>query len=122
MTEYPFSDEGLRAALARLGRRRQKVRRTLRKHACLGDPDSCNSCPVAVYLTKVFGYGDVIVDGPQAIVSRDVVTDPEGFGNYYADVETIRRWLPKPVTDFIDSFDSRQYPELIRSHPEEPPA
>lgn len=121
MPEYPFSDAGLREALRRLGRRRQKVRRTLRKHGCLGDPDSCNSCPVAVYLTRVFGYEDVIVDGPQATLTRDVVVDPEGYGDFYADVETIRRWLPKPVTDFIAAFDGLQYPELIKTHPKEPP-
>lgn len=119
---YPFTDEGLREALRRLGRRRQKVRRTLRKLGCTGDPDSCNSCPVAVYLTRALGYDDVIVDGPYATATRDVLADPEGYGDFYADVETIRVLLPKPITDFIDSFDGRQYPDLIKVHPKEPPA
>lgn len=122
MADYPFTNEGLQAAIARLGRRRQKVRRTLRKLGCVGDPDSCSSCPVAIYLIRTFGTEDVVVDGPHAVVTREVLLDHEGFGDFYEDVEVLQIQLPEPVMDFIASFDSRQYPDLIKEHPKEPPA
>lgn len=123
MAEYPFTDKGLRDALARLGRRRQKVRRTLVKHGCLGDPDSCCSCPVAVWLLQVFPDADVIVeDGISGIiVTRDLVID-EGHGRYYEATQQIHTDIPDAVLGFIDSFDGRQYPELIKTHPKEPAA
>lgn len=122
MAEYPFTEAGLRAALARLGRRRQKVRRTLRKHRCLGDPDSCNSCPVAVYLGRVMDCDDVVVDGPHVTLTRDRLADDEGYGNFYETTDRISMLLPWPVVFFIEEFDARRYPDLIKTHPKEPPA
>lgn len=115
---YPFTDEGLRDALAKLGRRRQKVRRTLVKHGCQGDPDQCNSCPVAVYVGRLFGTDSVVVED-SVIVTRDLFVD-EGYGRYYEATQEIRVDTPDAVLGFIESMDGRQYPELIKVHPKEP--
>lgn len=119
MAEYPFTEEGLRDALKALGRRRQKVRRTLRKHRCLGDPDSCNSCPVAMYLMQIFGTDDVVVED-RATLTLDRFVD-EGNGRYYEATDRISVAVPPPVFDFMNSFDALQYPDLILVHPKEPP-
>lgn len=118
-TEYPFTDGGLRAALLRLGRRTQKVARTLRKHQCLGDPDQCNSCPVAVWLGRIFGTDDVVVEGGMAVVTRDVLIE-EDPGSYYVETQVIRAALPRAVHRFTTSFDLLEYPDLIKRHPKEP--
>jgi hypothetical protein len=119
VAEYPFTDAGLRDALARLGRRRQKVRRTLVKHGCQGDPDQCNSCPVAVYVERVFGADVAVTVEDFVTVTRDLFVD-EGHGRYYEATQQIRAEAPDAVLDFIESMDGRQYPELIKMHPKEP--
>lgn len=119
---YPFTDEGLRDALAKLGRRRQKVRRTLVKHGCQGDPDQCNSCPVAVYLSRLFGTDDVTVESGWACLTRELLVDEDlGYGRYYLTIEHARAPLPPAVVLFTRSFDCLRYPELIKVHPKEPP-
>ena len=117
---YPFTDEGLRDALAKLGRRRQKVRRTLVKHGCQGDPDQCNSCPVAVYVGRLFGPDAEVLVDEWVTVTRDLFID-EGQGRYYEATQEIRAEAPDAVLGFIESMDARQYPELIKVHPKEPP-
>lgn len=120
LTAYPFTDEGLRAAVARLGRRPHKIHRTLRKHGCLGDPNSCNSCPVVVWLQRALGTDDVVVD--EAItVTRDLLVD-EGHGRYYEATEVVSIDTPAVVAAFMKSMDGLQYPDLIKQHPKEPPA
>lgn len=121
MPEYPFSDEGLRAALAGFGRRRQKVARTMRKHCIKGDPDSCISCPIAVRLAELFGTEDVVVENT-VTVTRDMFEGDDTVGRYYAWTEVISCDTPDAVIDFMASFDARQYPDLIKTHPKEPPA
>lgn len=105
---YPFTEDGVRAAMQALGALPNAVAETLSRAALAGKPGDDCGCPVALYLQAV------IQEHPRA-------------GIYYDD----RRWfaclwmrdlgaaselnvnLPDAVRDFVLAFDQGEYPDLI---------
>ncbi len=106
VAEYPFTDEGLHAALVGLGDYTDEVAATLTAGGYRGLRDECSACPVAVFLHS--RYGDVHVEVSQLMVTveRDIWID-EGYGMGYMAHQTIAVETPDPVADFIGDFDAR---------------
>ncbi len=97
---YSHDMDGVYAALLALGDEDQKVAATLRSLGIKGKPTEACACPVANYLAGIFGE----------------MSTPEIDG----DVVTLLGWdhrtrmdLPTAIVDFVVSFDSDVYPDLI---------
>lgn len=104
---YPFTDEGLTAALSALGGTGDAVAETLAAGNWRGLRDECSACPVAVYLKAKFGRDThVEVTQIQVSIERDMWID-EGYGMGYMAHQTVVVETPDPVTDFVTDFDSK---------------
>jgi hypothetical protein len=104
---YPFTAEGLAAALKALGSTRQAVADRLREMGIKGCRSDENDCPVAHYVLAV-------VDGAEGAnveidVIRAVRRDPES----YCDV-TVSAFTSEAIAAFMFLFDSNEYRDLIQ--------
>ncbi len=97
---YSQDMDGVYAALIALGDEDKKVAATLRSMGIKGKPTEACACPVANYLAGIFGE----------------MSTPEIDG----DAVTLLGWdhrnrmeLPQAVEDFVVSFDTDCYPDLI---------
>lgn len=111
MSEYPFTDEGLRRALKALGGFREHIADTLRRLDIKGTPCLAGRCAIAVYVERLFG-GDVTVGSTTVGVTRTVPVIE--FGSCWTDYQHIVVDLPLPVAAFVRAYDLEQYPDLIK--------
>lgn len=100
MTDSDTLRSELTAALKALGDTPDAVADTLRALGITGVRRSHRTCPVARYLSEVFG--------PDVSVGRDM--SHVRVNGVIAETTT-----PQPVTQFISLFDNGRYPDLEAS-------
>ncbi len=116
MAEYPFTDEGLTAALDALGNDGAEVAESLRRKGIEGIQHDCLHCPVAMYLAGLYPDADVAVDRTNTRLER-VVRGFDEDGHPTRDEETVRVDTTGPIVDFIREFDNDVHPHLKRRKP-----
>jgi hypothetical protein len=104
---YEFSDAGLKQALEALGGTGAEVASALRALGIKGERHYCGTCPVALYLLRVFpGADGAEVHEEHCLVTRTVV-------DYVSvEAEAIRVETPLAVACFAEDFDNGYYPQL----------
>lgn len=103
---YPFTDEGLAAALDALGRNHVGVATTLLRLGFRGVACARAECPVAHYVEAALKASEVSVPGLQADAWMRPADDANG------QVRHVYARCPAPVIDFIHMFDNGRYPSL----------
>lgn len=112
MAEYPFTEEGVTAALDALGDDQFAVAAAFARLGIDGQQHRCGTCPTAVYLLGLWPLKTVDVDRSRVLAEMDEVRVVDGYtehDHWRVAVET-----PWPVADFIAAFDAGHYPDLIR--------
>ena len=113
---YPFTDEGVTAALDALGDDSHAVARALERLGVTGNRDSCEQCLIANYLDRVYpGLSRVEVNREAIVLELRVVTFDEGRTDI--DHAWLRVDTTDPISDFIGDFDAARYPNLERTTP-----
>lgn len=101
---YTQDLDGVWEALIALGDEDQKVAAVLRGNGIKGKPTEACACPIANYLAGIFGeMSTPEVDGATV---KLLGWDHSAFMQ-----------LPEAVADFVVSFDSNCYPDLIEEAP-----
>lgn len=106
---YDFTDAGLKQALEALGDSSETVAGNLTAWGFKGQQHLCEICPVANYLLAVIEAAEKAAVGPEYVrVYRTVVE--------YVDVRTemAQAFTPLSVSAFVEDFDDRRYPTLIK--------
>lgn len=112
MAEYPFTDDGLRAALKALGGFRDEVAASLHRLGIKGTPGDPCDCPIAVYAERSLGDGWAQVDITSVKVRRNLTVAE--FGETWTDRQYVEADLPAPVATFVRAYDLRTIPYLIK--------
>lgn len=113
---YPFSDDGVTAALDALGNDGAEVAEALRRLHIEGIQHDCLHCPGAMYLAGLYPDTDVHVDRSYVRLDR-VVRGFDEDGHPTRDEETVRIDTPGPIVEFIAEFDNNQHRHLQRQWP-----
>jgi hypothetical protein len=104
---YPFTDEGLSAALKALGRTDRGVAHTLEAMGIKGCLSDENDCPVAHYILAVVAGAEgasVEID-----MCKAVLRDPDSYADVHVFADT-----PVAVSAFMLTFDLKGHPDLIQ--------
>jgi hypothetical protein len=101
LISYPFTEEGLRDALAALGTSGDVVARNLSAMGFKGCRSKSSNCPVANYLLSA------LPDARSVEVEFGWAWARDASERVKLDVD----W-PQPVEDFIEMFDAGLLPEL----------
>lgn len=107
MAEYPFTEEGVTAAVDILGDTSEQVAESLHVRRIQGDRGLCGSCPLAVYLEALYPGVTAYVDRERIRLERDVRTVEDGrvdIDHQIVDVET-----PDPCSDFVGDYDDLEH-------------
>lgn len=108
--EYPFTDEGLRAALEALGGTGEVVAETLRRLGKRGNRRECADCPVARYLWDLWpDVTSVSVGEHDDIRVERVVVVADSLGYSERVGERITAPEPPGVAQFIERFDDKAH-------------
>lgn len=110
---YPFTEEGIEAALTALGTTPNAVATNLSAMGFRGCRDQESNCPVAHYLlASVPDMASVSVYAERLLLTDDPGSGHvEGFDVDLSVAPTVVN-LPQPVVDFVNSFDFGLYPDL----------
>lgn len=107
MAEYPFSEAGVTAAVDALGDTSEEVARALHALGIRGDRGLCGSCPLALFLLRLFPDAAVYVDRQWIRLERDVWSVVDGTPE--VDHEFVEAETPDPASDFIGDYDDMEH-------------
>lgn len=93
--------EKLVAGLKALGTGKKQIAAALKAKKVLGDINEAETCPVAIYVKKLF---------PKA---QSVEVDEATLIMTYKSGEEVRATLSKAMQVFLKEYDEGRYPELV---------
>lgn len=96
-----YAEKPLKDAIKELGASSKSVAAKLKRLGIKGERGSADSCPVANFLKKRFVDDEIEVDGARVQVNGVSIE------------------APRFIADFVDRFDSGNYPE-VDENPDEP--
>ena len=104
---YPFTEEGVTAALDALGDMSEQVAESLKQRGIHGTRGQCATCPLANYLRSLFPDAEVYVDRESIRLRRDVQCIEDGRVDL--DEEAVEVETPDPCADFIGDYDDLEH-------------
>jgi hypothetical protein len=107
VADYPFTEDGVLAALRALGSTVADVRQNLGALGIKGRTDDEGHCVVANYLKAAVGAEGASVWDVDCTLTRDYIVDGE------VGIEDVIVDTPDHVGAFVIRFDAEDYPELI---------
>jgi hypothetical protein len=108
---YPFTEAGLTQALRALGKSENEVAANLSALGFRGNPGSECACPVANYLLAAV---EEVSDAGVYLDAEDAHADVWTRSTAETARVSATTELPLPVIRFVNLFDRREYPDLIK--------
>jgi hypothetical protein len=90
--------------LAQLGDSPAAIAASLTRLDCKGQPGEASRCPIATYLTRS-GFRHPSVSQNSILINSDAQAAARSG--------LVRVTTPEPVAQFLNAFDSDDYPELV---------